>query len=335
MRGRLFFYMMLAAMVLSLASSPTTAADRGWLEFKTAFVQPDGRIVDTGNHGISHSEGQGYGMLFAVFNDDATAFDAIWNWTNKNLYRADVGLFSWRYDPNAVVKVADKNTASDGDTLIAWALLLAGEKWHRQEYINVSTDIQDALINQVIVTFSGRTLMLPGREGFDKNSYIILNPSYFIFPAWKMFFERNHQQIWNKLATDSIYLLKNMQFGSYGLPTDWVTLNQSGAMEPATGWPERFSFDAVRIPLYLAWYGADAGDLAPFVKYWQGQAHDATPAWINVISNDTASYYLNPGMSAIRDLVINKQNNLTDDISPKEDYYSASLHLLSFYAKKT
>ncbi|MEA9389002.1 glycosyl hydrolase family 8 [Acerihabitans sp. TG2] len=335
MRGRIFFFMMLATMVFSLTSPPASAVDRGWLEYKTGFILPNGRIVDTGNHDISHSEGQGYGMLLAVFNDDGATFDSIWNWTNKNLYRPDVGLFSWRYDPNAVVKVADKNTASDGDTLIAWALLLAGEKWHRQDYIDASTGIQDALINQVIITFSRRTLMLPGRDGFDKNSYIILNPSYFIFPAWKAFFQHSHRQIWNKLAMDSLGLLKKMQFGTYGLPTDWVSLTESGVVEPATGWPERFSFDAVRIPLYLAWNGADAADLAPFVKYWKTQPYDATPAWINVISNSTSSYYLSPGMSAIRDLVINKKNDLNNNISPKEDYYSASLHLLSFYAKKS
>ena len=36
-----------------------------WRIFKQRFLAADGRIVDDGNGGISHSEGQGYGMVLA------------------------------------------------------------------------------------------------------------------------------------------------------------------------------------------------------------------------------------------------------------------------------
>ena len=32
-----------------------------WQAFKTRFVSADGRVIDTGNGNITHSEGQGYG----------------------------------------------------------------------------------------------------------------------------------------------------------------------------------------------------------------------------------------------------------------------------------
>ena len=101
------------------------AQDQGWSAYKSRFLMPDGRIIDTANKNVSHTEGQGFSMLLAVFNDDQATFDKLWQWANNTLYRKDIGLYSWRYDPNNSVHVADKNNASDGDQLIAWALLLA------------------------------------------------------------------------------------------------------------------------------------------------------------------------------------------------------------------
>ena len=41
-----------------------SAADQAeWLAFRNRFIAPEGRVVDTGNGGVSHSEGQGYAML--------------------------------------------------------------------------------------------------------------------------------------------------------------------------------------------------------------------------------------------------------------------------------
>ena len=110
-------------------SPPKRHGDAAWPGFKAAFLQPDGRIVDTGNGGISHSEGQGYALLLAEAGDDRAAFDRIHQWTEQMLARHDVALFSWRYDPRAAVPVGDTNNASDGDILIAWALLRAGQRW--------------------------------------------------------------------------------------------------------------------------------------------------------------------------------------------------------------
>ncbi|WP_220683212.1 glycosyl hydrolase family 8 [Pseudomonas aeruginosa] len=41
------------------------------------------------------------------------------------------------------------------------------------------------------------------------------------------------------------------------LPSDWVSLYNDGKLEPSKKWPARFSFDAIRIPLYLSWGNAD------------------------------------------------------------------------------
>jgi endoglucanase len=40
---------------------------------ETGFHMPDGRIIDTGNGNVSHTEGQGFAMLMAVENEDNAA----------------------------------------------------------------------------------------------------------------------------------------------------------------------------------------------------------------------------------------------------------------------
>nr|WP_301540442.1 glycosyl hydrolase family 8 [Proteus mirabilis] len=49
--------------------SPMTQATEtqaGWQQFKARYITPEGRVIDSANQNISHSEGQGYGMLMAV-----------------------------------------------------------------------------------------------------------------------------------------------------------------------------------------------------------------------------------------------------------------------------
>ncbi len=74
----------LVLVLLAAVVCESRAASVGWTDFLGIFVSGDGRVVDTGNGNISHSEGQGYGMLLAVANGDAAAFARIWNWTQKN-----------------------------------------------------------------------------------------------------------------------------------------------------------------------------------------------------------------------------------------------------------
>ena len=114
--------------VTTVMMLPHAWADTAWESYKSRFMMPDGRIIDTGNGNVSHTEGQGFAMLLAVGNNDRPAFDKLWQWTDKTLRNKDNGLFYWRYNPVAPNPVADKNDATDGDTLIAWALLRAQQQ---------------------------------------------------------------------------------------------------------------------------------------------------------------------------------------------------------------
>ncbi|WP_212814363.1 glycosyl hydrolase family 8 [Erwinia rhapontici] len=321
--------MILLALVLGM--SQASAAD-GWSTFKTRFMTSEGRIQDTGNKNVSHTEGQGYAMLMAVYYNDRSSFDRLWGWTQKNLSNPNNGLFYWKYTPGASDPVSDRNNASDGDVLIAWALLKAGNKWNVPAYLQASDRLQKAIIDRNVITFAGRTIMLPGAQGFNKTSYVILNPSYFVFPAWRDFAARSHLKVWNALIDDGTQLLSEMRFGDSGLPMDWVAMNADGSMAPATAWPPRFSYDAIRVPLYLHWYDPASLQLVPFQRFWMNFQRLQTPAWIDVLSNDKAPYNMAGGLLAVRDLTLDDTGYINDALNSSEDYYSASLRLLTFLA---
>ncbi|MEM6052041.1 glycosyl hydrolase family 8 [Erwinia sp. P7711] len=319
------------AMLLGCAQA--TAAE-GWNSFKSRFMTSDGRIQDTGNNNVSHTEGQGYGMLMAVWYNDRSSFDSLWRWTQQHLKNPQTGLFYWKYNPAAADPVADKNNASDGDVLIAWALLKAGQKWQNPAYLQASDRIQKAIVDREVIAFGGQTVMLPGNQGFNKTSYVVLNPSYFLFPAWRDFAARSHLKVWNNLIDSGMDLLSKMRFGDAGLPVDWVALNADGSVAPATAWPPRFSYDAIRVPLYLYWYDPQSLQLVPFQRYWMGFSRLQTPAWIDVMSNDKAPYNMAGGLLAVRDLTLNQTGYLSDRLDNNEDYFSSSLHLLAWLALK-
>ena len=329
--------LLLLTLFLSVSFSGLSwGAPPDWAHFKVRFMMPDGRIVDSGNNNISHTEGQGFGMLFALSANDKPAFDTIWQWTQHNLRDPQNGLFYWKFNPVASDPVADKNNATDGDTLIAWALMKAASQWQDPAYQQASDDIQAALIKSMVTEYAGYTVMLPGAKGFRHNQGIVLNPSYFVLPAWQDFARYSHQVVWKTLINDSQRLLAMMQWGKPRLPTDWVYLSGTGMLSPAKGWPARASYDAIRIPLYIWWVSPGSALLDNWKGWWSQTTREQTPAWVDVSNNQRAPYMMAGGLLAVRDLVMGDAA-FADSVAlvPGDDYYSASLKLLAVMARNS
>lgn len=320
-------------MTVSLLFTVCAQAGPAWDSYKARFLMPDGRIVDTGNNNVSHTEGQGYAMLMAVASNDRASFDKIWGWTNKTLKNKQTGLFYWRYNPVEPDPIADKNNASDGDALIAWALLKADARWHDARYSAASDAITKALVAHTVINFAGYRVMLPGAQGFNRNSYVNLNPAYFIFPAWQAFADRSHLVVWRELMRDANTLTGKMGWGESKLPTDWVALQADGKMQPASEWPPRMSYDAIRIPLYVAWQNPQSPLLTPWCNWFGQFSRDKNPAWVNVTTNETAPYNMSGGLLAVRDLTLGVKHG-EPQIEAQEDYYSASLKMLVWLAEQ-
>lgn len=256
--------------IRSLKAEPEAWEPGTWASYKAKFLRPDGRIVDDGNGDISHSEGQGYGMLLAVIANDPATFSAIWTWTRRELMKRSDGLFSWKWEPGATPNLTDTNNASDGDLLIAWALAEAGERWELAEYTREAARIATALDRAAGARSHVGRVLMPGVHGFstsDREDGPVVNPSYWIFPAMERLKKTAPAVDWDGYRASGYTLLRLARFGSAQLPTEWVSLAK-GKVQPAAGFPPRFSYNAVRVPLYLAWAEKPNKDaLAAFVSY--------------------------------------------------------------------
>nr|WP_295984447.1 glycosyl hydrolase family 8 [uncultured Agrobacterium sp.] len=246
----------LSAMALIVGISAGRAASvspQAWSAYKDAFLDPGGRIIDTGNGNISHSEGQGYGMWLAVLSDNIADFELIWSFTRTELLVRDDGLSAWKWDPRTRPHVTDINNATDGDILIAYALALAAGQWNRQDYAEASAAIASAILKKTVVQRGGRTLLLPAASGFgedDRKDGPVVNPSYLIFEAFPVLNLVAPSPLWKAIADDGAAQVGAFAFSDRKLPADWVSVKTKP--QPAAGFPPEFGYNAVRIPLYLA-----------------------------------------------------------------------------------
>ncbi|BBE72479.1 glycosyl hydrolase family 8 [Oharaeibacter diazotrophicus] len=259
------------------AAPPAPVVAALWADWRGRFVREDGRVVDDGNRGISHSEGQGYGMLLAVRGDDRATFDRLWTFTRGALGLRGDGLFAWRYDPAATPRVADTNDATDGDILIAWALAEAARRWDAPDYAADAAVIARAVQSLAVIDHGGRRLLLPAAVGFaaaDRRDGPVVNPSYWVFPAFPALAEVAPEYAWDRLVAGGLDLLAVARFGEARLPPDWLALG-GGAPRPAAGFPAEFGWNALRVPFYLAWAGGDARLLEPWRALWKDP--DADP----------------------------------------------------------
>lgn len=231
-----------------------TIPSADWEAYRSRFVHESGRVIDNANGGISHSEGQGYGLLLAFAAGDRRTFERIWSFTLTELLIRDDGLAAWKWDPAAKPHVSDANNASDGDILIAYALAKAGAAWKQPRYIAAAQKLANAIGKNIIGQKDGTSLLLPGAMGFgnsDRQDGPVVNLSYWIFEAFPVLASLAPQYDWNGLAQSGMVLLQQAVSGRARLPTDWTSVRDRLHLRPAEGFPPEFGYNALRIPLYL------------------------------------------------------------------------------------
>ena len=326
--------------VLSLftsCSAPTSQLDaHDWLVYQQRFISPEGRVIDTGNSNVSHSEGQGYGMLLAAAHGDRQMFERIWQWTATHLQVRDDKLFAWQWTPTEHGgEVRDLNNASDGDLCIAWALARAGRQWQEPTYTEAALTISRDIRTTLFRTSETAVLFLPGIAGFATPTGLTVNLSYWIFPALQELSQFDPASEWERVIHTGLDLLKAARFGRWQLPPDWLVVQEP--LTVSTDFPPRFSYNAIRIPLYLIWAGQDDPNLLqPFLDFWAYfDGARFTPAWTNVVDNSIDSYDASVGIHAIIQLVraatasSGFQPPRLPSLDSTQDYYSASLLLLT------
>lgn len=312
----------------------------GWRLYKAHFVTESGRVIDTANAGISHSEGQGYGMLLAVAAGDRSTFDAIWGWTRANLMVRDDELIAWRWEPNARPAIADMNDASDGDLLVAWALTEAAEAWHSLPYRIAARRIAVEVGRKLVVPHTSfGALLLPGVSGFaaeDRPDGPVVNLSYWVFPAFSRLSIVAPDIDWAGLSRNGLELVKQTHFGPAQLPTDWTSLHGTEP-RPADGFPQKFAYNSIRIPLYIAWAGLSQREIyGPFIRIWQKNAHGAMPI-IDAVSGKPTDWLTEKGYTAVAALTACAALGTSLPMSMRqvrtdENYYAVTLNMLALVA---
>lgn len=317
-----------------LRASADDADRREWLGFRERFMTAEGRVVDTANESISHSEGQGYAMLMAEWADDRESFERLLNWTRANLSRASDHLFSWRWNPAHRPAVRDKNNASDGDLMIAWALLRGADRWNVPAWRALAERIGRDLLRLCVKQVGGRTVLLPGVSGFDKPDRVTLNPSYYHLAAIRALARVVPDSTWARLDADGRWLMDAARFGRWNLPADWVDLSRTdGALRPAADRPARFSWDAIRVPLFLAWAGhGSTAAVGAVYQFWAQARPERLPAWADLRSGGLSPYTGHAGVSAVAALSFAALAGRAPQLPSQAeatDYYGSALVLLS------
>jgi len=322
------------------ARSEELVHPQGWNAYRERFVGADGRVIDDANGNISHSEGQGYGLLLSYLANRPADFDLIWSFTRTELMLRDDGLSAWKWDPAAKPHVTDVNNASDGDMLIAYALALAGADWERPDLTRSATELTAALAKATVVSSGDRNLLLPAAQGFDgadRPDAPVVNLSYWIFEAFPTLARLAPQTPWQAVSDYGLALLAQARLGPRKLPPDWISLKTRP--RPAEGFPAEFGYNALRIPLYLMRAGyTDRALLEPFRAAMAGR--DGAVELVDIETGEVRERLTDAGYRIIPALIScvldgSKLDPALTSFAPTQ-YYPSTLHLLglSFVASQ-
>lgn len=232
-----------------------------WDRFKTRFMNEGGRIVDRGSErSHSTSEGQSYGLFFALVAKDQASFELILKWTEANLANNDLTArlpaWLWGRRDDGTWGILDDNAASDSDLWIVYALSEAGRLWQEPRYLAIAELLAARILREEteILPNIGRTL-LPGPKGFKPKSGVWrLNPSYLPIQLLRRMATLYPKSEWKKLAPGALELL--VRSAPRGFAPEWALYQTEGGFQPDTQTQAMGSYNAIRVYLW-------AGMLAP------------------------------------------------------------------------
>jgi endoglucanase len=181
-------------------------------------------------------------------------------------------------------------------------------------------------------------LILPATDGFTEPQQPdgpVINLSYWVFPAFEKLKGLAPEIDWADVQATGLRLLRSGRFGPMRLPADWTALG-SGAPQPARNFPARFAYNAVRIPLYLAWAKLNQpANLRPFMGLWNASL-DLGPFEIDLTSGSALDTMGGSGFKAISALVgcAMERKPIPPSLRTVEisSYYATTLHILSLIA---
>jgi len=230
--------MILRTLVLSLALLVPLAARAEscslqnwplWKDYAERFVQKDGRMLGSSmDPNQSSSEGQAYGMFFALVGNDPLTFETLWHWTRDNMAGADIAQnlpgWLWGATNSGTWGVLDRNSASDADLWMAYALLEADRLWHKPEYRSDAQRILDNLDKTLVRNIPGLgRMLLPGPVGYEHPDQLWrFNASYTPIPLLRRFSLESPSGAWKEIAESTAKMIADKNMNRFGFVPDWV-----------------------------------------------------------------------------------------------------------------
>jgi endo-1,4-beta-D-glucanase Y len=251
-------------------AAPPCADWTAYRTFVEHFLQADGRVIDYSTPAQqTTSEGQSYGLFFALVANDRATFDRLLAWTRTNLAANrfapdDMHLPAWQWGrkPDGTFGVLDPNSASDSDVWIAYDLLQAGRLWKEPAYTQLGRALAAQVVTHEVSELAGLgPMLLPGPQGFKTGDVTRLNPSYLPLPVLRGIARELPDGPWTRLAENGYKLVSIA--APHGFAPDWAAY-QSGrfVVDPKNG--DVGSYDAIRV--YL-WAGM-ASPADPLARPW-------------------------------------------------------------------
>lgn len=230
------------------------------------FVQTN----NTGKRTQTLSEAQGYGMLIAIMAaqqglDRRQTFDQLTRYYLAHRISTNNPLMAWRqqrYHGEMASTTAEKSSATDGDLDIAYALVLADEKWGNDGPVKYGDHARE-LIRAIHDREIDPVTQLPrvGNWAVDQKSARLLRPSDLITAYFRKFARYTQDGSWTQVAQNSQTVLKRLSARhATGLIADFVTVSgpelKLGSVRPKqveSRHDNHYSFNACRIPWRVAY----------------------------------------------------------------------------------
>ena len=261
----LFQLVLLFAILTVYVSARSSPGWPEWEDFVTGFIHPNGRVIDVTFERKSTSEGQSYGLFFALVANQRSRFDSILKWTSDHLAAGQLGdklpawLWGLRNDGSWGVK--DENSASDSDLWIAYTLLEAGRLWNAPGYAETGRKLL-ARIRRDEVAEAGKAgpVLLPGAYGFTlDNGRFRLNPSYLPGFMFRYLASADPKGPWQAIWDG--YLRMAPQVFRAGVAPDLFVVDSNGQVTPDTESEPSGSYDAIRVYLWAGMSGDDGREM--------------------------------------------------------------------------
>ncbi len=281
--------------VRTLTHAPTNTWP-AWATFRDAALE-GGRVLDKSDDRIiTTSEGQSYGLFFALVANDRPAFDKIWNWTVSNLCAGDCGKtrLAWLWGASESTKapknpitwgVIDSNNATDADLWLAYTLLEAADRWQEPRYREDALALLNRVKQDVRVVRGIGAVLLPANVGFEKNGNVVLNPSY--YPIFILKRLEAVDPLWKDVREGSMRAL--IRSAESGLSPDWVAFGQRWGTRNRDESSEG-SWNAIRVYLWAGMMPQDDPDAIRLREQLAPMVDVTKRRFVTPVETDTAAF---------------------------------------------